>query len=78
MTADGNSIVWLARSVEKPLELLLGADLIRPVMQIAARLEVQVAFLGSTERALSVAASTMIADIPKSRRTGLLRSIDDL
>lgn len=63
VTADGNPIVWLARLAGQPLELLPGADLIRPVLQIAARLKVPVAFVGSTEAALSAAASTLTAEI---------------
>jgi N-acetylglucosaminyldiphosphoundecaprenol N-acetyl-beta-D-mannosaminyltransferase len=64
VTADGNPIVWLARVAGQPLALLPGSDLIRPVLQVAARVGAPVAFLGSTEAALSAAARALMAEIP--------------
>lgn len=64
VTADGNPIVWLAKVAQAPVELLPGSDLIRPILRLAARLGVPVAFLGSTEPSLARAAEALSSEIP--------------
>jgi N-acetylglucosaminyldiphosphoundecaprenol N-acetyl-beta-D-mannosaminyltransferase len=64
VTADGNPIVWLARVAKRPVDLLPGSDLIRPVLRLAARMGVPVGFVGSTEASLAAAATVLSEEIP--------------
>lgn len=64
VTADGNPVVWLSRIAGAPVDLLPGSDLVRPVLRLAARHRVPVAFLGSTEPSLARAADALSAEIP--------------
>lgn len=59
VTADGNPVVWLSRLAGQSVDLVPGADLIEPVIELAARMKVKVALLGATENTLSLAASTL-------------------
>ncbi len=64
VTADGNPVVWLSKLAQAPVELLPGSDLVRPILRLAARRGVPVAFLGSTEPSLARAAAALSEDIP--------------
>jgi N-acetylglucosaminyldiphosphoundecaprenol N-acetyl-beta-D-mannosaminyltransferase len=66
VVADGHPVVWLRRIARAPVELVTGADLIEPLMAMAARQGTPVAFLGATEETLSAA-----AEILKRRHPGL-------
>jgi exopolysaccharide biosynthesis WecB/TagA/CpsF family protein len=64
VVADGWPVVVLRRLAGRPVELVPGSELVSPLMALAARLEVKVAFLGSTEEALSRAAAKLSAEHP--------------
>lgn len=64
VVADGNPIVWLQRLAGKPVELVTGSDLIDPLMAMAAREGIKVAFLGATETVLARAAQSLRARHP--------------
>lgn len=64
VTADGNPIVWVSRLAGDNVALLPGSDLIRPVAGIAATCNASIAFLGSSEAALSGAAKALSAEVP--------------
>ena len=64
VTADGNPVVWLSRLAGRPVELVPGADMVRPLAETAARAGVPVALLGSTEAALDAAAEGLLAAVP--------------
>ncbi len=59
VTADGNPIVWLSKLARRPVSLLAGADLIAPLAQLAGKMDVPVALLGSTQDTLDAAASAL-------------------
>ena len=59
VVADGNPVVWLRRISRAPVDLVTGADLIEPLMEIAAQRGFPVAFLGSTEETLQTAAEIL-------------------
>lgn len=65
VTADGNPIVWLSRLAGQHVNLLPGSDLILPVAALAVETGVPVAFLGSTDAALTKAAEALKAQFPK-------------
>jgi len=64
VTADGNPIVWLSRLAGKPIELLPGSDLMLPLLEMAAKRGVPVAFVGSTDAALKSAADAIQRQVP--------------
>ncbi len=64
ITADGNPIVWLSKLARQPVSLLAGADLITPLAALAAKMDVPVALLGSTEDTLQVTADALQARHP--------------
>jgi exopolysaccharide biosynthesis WecB/TagA/CpsF family protein len=66
VVADGHPVVWLRRLARAPVELVTGADLIAPLMAMAARQGTPVAFLGATEDTLRAA-----AEILERRHPGL-------
>ena len=59
MVADGNPVVWLQRLAGRPVELVPGSELIAPLVAMAARLQVPVGLLGSTEETLALAAARL-------------------
>lgn len=67
VVADGNPIVWLQRLAGRPVKLVPGSDLIAPLMALAARMDVPVAFLGSSGAVLEVAAARLEAAHPGLR-----------
>jgi N-acetylglucosaminyldiphosphoundecaprenol N-acetyl-beta-D-mannosaminyltransferase len=64
VVADGNPIVWLSWLARKPVELLPGSDLVLPLAGIAAEEGVSVALFGSTDEALTKAASYLENNVP--------------
>lgn len=66
VVADGHPVVWLRRIARAPVDLVTGADLIDPLMAMAAWQGTPVAFLGATEETLRAA-----AEILESRHPGL-------
>jgi N-acetylglucosaminyldiphosphoundecaprenol N-acetyl-beta-D-mannosaminyltransferase len=67
VTADGNPIVWLSRLAGRPVGLVPGSDLLDPVLALAARLDVAVAFVGSTQPVLDRAAEQVQVHHPGLR-----------
>jgi exopolysaccharide biosynthesis WecB/TagA/CpsF family protein len=67
VVADGNPIVWLARLSGQPMRLAPGADLLRPVIAMAAEMDVSIAFVGGTEESMARAAERLEADHPGLR-----------
>ena len=65
VVADGNPIVWLSRLAGRSeVSLVPGSELIAPMAALAARLGTPIAFLGSTEPVLALAAERLTADYP--------------
>jgi len=62
--ADGNPIVWLSRLARRPLQLVPGSDMVRPMLQTAADAGRSVAMVGSDETTLEAAARVMMTEIP--------------
>ena len=63
VTADGNPIVWLSHLAGRGLDLLPGADLVKPLARLAAKRGLPVGFLGSTEPALALAAKHLASEV---------------
>lgn len=63
VVADGNPVVWLSRLAGRPRGLVPGSDMLRPLAETAARSGVPVAFLGSTQDVLDIAADRLCRDI---------------
>ncbi len=64
IVADGRPVVALSRLARRPVELLPGSDLVRPLARVAAEEGVPVAFVGSHEAALADARRILEAEIP--------------
>ena len=64
VVADGWPVVALRGLAGRPVELVPGSELVSPLMAMAARLGVKVAFLGSTEAVLARAAERLAAAHP--------------
>ncbi len=64
VVADGNPIVWLSRLAGQPVALVPGSDLLRPMLQQAARHRWPVGFFGSEPDVLRKAKDRLTAEIP--------------
>ena len=64
VVADGNPIVWLSRLAGKPVSLVPGSEMLRPVLTLAAAQGVPVGFYGSSPEVLEAAAQRLRHDIP--------------
>lgn len=64
VVADGNPIVALSRLAGRPVELLPGSDLVRPLCRLALETGTPVAFVGSDQATLDRAAGILIAEMP--------------
>ncbi|MCE8526381.1 WecB/TagA/CpsF family glycosyltransferase [Ruegeria pomeroyi] len=64
VVADGRPIVALARLAQRPVELMPGSDLVRPLCALAAAERVPVALVGSSEVALGDAKRVLEAETP--------------
>lgn len=62
--ADGNPIVWLSRLARRPVRLVQGSDMIRPMLTVAARAGRSVAMVGSTDETLAASADQLMREIP--------------
>lgn len=67
VVADGNPVVWLSRLAGNPVDLVPGADLVEPLANLAAETNTPVALLGSSQKALDLAAGNLTALIPGLR-----------
>jgi len=63
VVADGNPIVWLSRLAGRPVSLVPGSDMLRPVLALAADLGVRVAFVGASDAGLAEAATRLQTEI---------------
>ena len=63
IVADGNPIVWLAQLAGRPVDLVAGSDLLRPLLELAAREGMPVAFFGSSVEVLEAAARVLQDEI---------------
>jgi len=59
VTADGWPVVWLARRQGMKVSRTTGADMIVPLCQVAAALELPVAFVGSTQDVIFAATARL-------------------
>ncbi len=64
VVADGWPIVWLSRLAGRPVDLMPGSDSILPLCRLAAQAGVQVALIGSTQKALDGAARVLSEEVP--------------
>ncbi|MEZ5750575.1 MAG: WecB/TagA/CpsF family glycosyltransferase [Paracoccaceae bacterium] len=62
--ADGNPIVWLSKLAGKPVSLVPGSDAILPLVMEAARLNVPIALMGSTDESLQAASRALQERVP--------------
>ena len=67
VTADGQPIVWLSRLTGERVSLVTGSDLVDPLVAVAAREGVPVAFLGATQDTLDRASARLEARYPGLR-----------
>ena len=65
VTADGRPIVWLSRLAGQDVELVPGSELIEPLVALAARRGVPVAFYGARDETLAAAADALGARYPE-------------
>jgi len=64
VVADGNPVVALSRLARRPVALLPGADLVRPLCALAAETGVRVALVGSDAATLKAATRKLEREIP--------------
>ncbi|MEE2861322.1 MAG: WecB/TagA/CpsF family glycosyltransferase [Pseudomonadota bacterium] len=67
VVADGNPIVWLARLAGKPVSLVTGSDLVRPLCRLAASSGRTVAIISGTRETGEEAGRRLEAEIPDFR-----------
>jgi exopolysaccharide biosynthesis WecB/TagA/CpsF family protein len=63
VVADGNPIVWLSWLAGRPRSLVPGSDMLQHLMHVAARHNMPVAFLGSTQEVLDTAAARLCEEV---------------
>lgn len=64
IVADGRPIVALSRMAQRPVDLMPGSDLVRPLCALAAESGARVALVGSSDQALADAKAILVADTP--------------
>lgn len=64
VVADGRPIVWLSQLARQPLELIPGSDLVIPLAETAARMQMPIALMGSSDEALAGAKVALEARVP--------------
>lgn len=64
VVADGRPVVWLSQLARQPLELMPGSDLVIPLCELAAQMQMPVALMGSSDAALEGAKTTLEARVP--------------
>ncbi len=64
IVADGNPVVWLSRLARKPVALVPGADLVKPLARVAASANASVAMVGSSQQSLDAARNHLLQTVP--------------
>lgn len=64
VVADGRPIVWLSRLAQRPVQLMPGSDLVTPLCHLAVQSGVKVAFVGSRQPVLELAAERLRHWVP--------------
>jgi exopolysaccharide biosynthesis WecB/TagA/CpsF family protein len=64
VVADGRPIVWLSQIARQPIELMPGSDLVVPLSETAARMQMPIALMGSSDAALAGAKTALEALVP--------------
>jgi exopolysaccharide biosynthesis WecB/TagA/CpsF family protein len=64
VSADGAPVVVMCRTQAPAIQRTTGADLVRPLCQMAAREKIPVAFFGSTMQSLELAAAKLCHEFP--------------
>lgn len=64
VVADGRPVTWLSQMAKKPVELMPGSDLIIPLCELCVEMDVPVAFVGSSNAALTGAAHALKKRVP--------------
>ncbi|KEJ89255.1 WecB/TagA/CpsF family glycosyltransferase [Sulfitobacter donghicola] len=59
VVADGRPVVWLSKLAQQPLELMPGSDLVIPLCELAAEMQMPVALMGSSDEALAGAKAAL-------------------
>lgn len=59
VTADGRPIVWLTHLAARPVELVTGSDLVKPLACLCANLGIPIALVGSTPTVLYEASARL-------------------
>ena len=72
IVADGNPIVWLSRLAGRCIEVVPGADLVLPLMHLAAEMQVKVALIGSTPGSLLTAGKRLHSQHPDLNIAGCM------
>lgn len=65
VVADGRPVVWLSQLARQPLELMPGSDLVIPLSELAAEMQMPVALVGSSDAALAGAEAALKARVPQ-------------
>lgn len=63
VVADGRPVVWLSHLAHDPVELMPGSDMIVPLCELAARSDVPIALIGSSDDALTGAATALCEQV---------------
>ena len=61
--ADGNPVVWLSKMAGRPVSLVTGSDLLRPLLRLAAAEAAPVAFYGADLQTLRAAKTVLEQEI---------------
>lgn len=64
VVADGNPIVWLSKIAKSPVELIPGSDMVLPLTRLVRDQGRSLALLGTTPKALALAAQSLQAQVP--------------
>ena len=64
VVADGRPVVWLSQLARQPVDLMPGSDLVIPLAEVAARMKMPVALMGSSNEALAGARLALEARVP--------------
>ncbi|MEP1356256.1 MAG: WecB/TagA/CpsF family glycosyltransferase [Tateyamaria sp.] len=72
VTADGRPIVWLSSLAGHPVDLLPGSGIMTPMIELAEKLQVPVAFFGSDKATLEQASKHLTARFPRLKIVSLI------
>lgn len=65
--ADGNPVVWLSKLAGRPVGLVPGSELVRPLAALCARMDMPLGLLGADQPTLDAAAARLEAEHPGLR-----------